>query len=154
MPDPDHVAAGRGFEVGCPTRRQPEMVSPTGPTCVAQDRLEQIMADHLRSFPHARSRVRHRAGLRRVGRARRRDDASPHVDGAKLAWVLNGWAAAPHTDTPTVDLVDRGLTFFTVAGSEWTRAGAALDVGVPVTVRAAREVTGELGDRPSARDAA
>jgi hypothetical protein len=105
------------------------------------------------------------------------------------AWIF-------HTDTSTIDLVDRGVTLFTVAGREWTRAGAAVDVGVPVTVReldlvtaramgvfadgallvrpdgapvgywrtahdarrrieqVAREVTGELGGRPSARDTA
>jgi 2-polyprenyl-6-methoxyphenol hydroxylase-like FAD-dependent oxidoreductase len=56
-----------------------------------------------------------------------------HVDlGGRLPHV---WL--PHTNgrTSTLDVLGRGLTLFTVAGSAWQRAAAELDVGMPMDVR-------------------
>jgi hypothetical protein len=52
--------------------------------------------------------------------------------------VPHAWVGG--TERSTVDLVTDGLTLFTASG-EWTRAAAALDVAVPVTVRALDVVT-------------
>jgi 2-polyprenyl-6-methoxyphenol hydroxylase-like FAD-dependent oxidoreductase len=49
--------AGTSFPVGYPTREQSEVVSPEGPACVAQDLLEPLLVEHLRSLPAAEIRT-------------------------------------------------------------------------------------------------
>jgi putative polyketide hydroxylase len=41
------AAAGTTHEVGFPTRAQQRLVSPTGPACVAQDRVERVLMEAL-----------------------------------------------------------------------------------------------------------
>jgi 2-polyprenyl-6-methoxyphenol hydroxylase-like FAD-dependent oxidoreductase len=41
---------GQAVEVGLPTREQAALVSPTSPACLAQDELEPLLEEHLRSF--------------------------------------------------------------------------------------------------------
>src|SRR5690349_4473459 len=43
--------AGSTHEVGVPTRAQASVISPTVPIAVAQDHLEPILEQHLRSLP-------------------------------------------------------------------------------------------------------
>jgi putative polyketide hydroxylase len=45
---------GEAIDVGLPTRRQAELVSPTAPACLAQDELEPLMEAHLDSFASVR----------------------------------------------------------------------------------------------------
>ena len=40
---------GHAVEVGLPTREQAMLVSPTAPACLAQDELEPLLEEHLRS---------------------------------------------------------------------------------------------------------
>jgi 2-polyprenyl-6-methoxyphenol hydroxylase-like FAD-dependent oxidoreductase len=40
---------GQAVEVGLPTREQATLVSPTAPACLAQDELEPLLEEHLRS---------------------------------------------------------------------------------------------------------
>ena len=47
------VAEGTAREVGYPTRAQSEQASPTFPACIAQDALERILIEHLRTLPAA-----------------------------------------------------------------------------------------------------
>ena len=53
------AAAGRGtqIDVGYPTARQSEVISPTSPACVPQDHLEAVLFEHLRSLPAATVRT-------------------------------------------------------------------------------------------------
>jgi 2-polyprenyl-6-methoxyphenol hydroxylase-like FAD-dependent oxidoreductase len=51
------VAAGTSIEVGYPTARQSELISPTSPACVPQDHLEAVLRDHLRTLPGATMRT-------------------------------------------------------------------------------------------------
>jgi putative polyketide hydroxylase len=48
------AAAGTALQVGYPSAEQSRMVSPTTPTCVAQDDLEPLLLAHLRAAPQAR----------------------------------------------------------------------------------------------------
>ena len=48
------AAAGSARSAVMPTREQAEMLSPTGPACIAQDELEPVLLRHLRSLPTAR----------------------------------------------------------------------------------------------------
>jgi putative polyketide hydroxylase len=41
---------GEAVEVGLPTRAQAALVSPTAPACLAQDELEPLLEEHLRSL--------------------------------------------------------------------------------------------------------
>ena len=49
--------AGTPFPVGYPTREQSAVISPSAPACVAQDELEPLLLDHLRSLPAARAEL-------------------------------------------------------------------------------------------------
>ena len=53
------AAADRGttIDVGYPTARQSEVISPTAPACVPQDHLEAVLFDHLTSLPAASVRT-------------------------------------------------------------------------------------------------
>jgi 2-polyprenyl-6-methoxyphenol hydroxylase-like FAD-dependent oxidoreductase len=53
------ASADRGtpIDVGYPTVRQSEMVSPTTPACVPQDHLEAVLLEHLRRLPAASIRT-------------------------------------------------------------------------------------------------
>jgi putative polyketide hydroxylase len=48
------AAAGTALQVGYPSAEQSRVVSPTTPTCVAQDDLEPLLLAHLRAAPQAR----------------------------------------------------------------------------------------------------
>jgi putative polyketide hydroxylase len=45
---------GEAIEVGLPTAEQAALVSPTSPACLAQDELEPLLEEHLRSLASAR----------------------------------------------------------------------------------------------------
>jgi putative polyketide hydroxylase len=45
---------GEPVEVGLPTREQAALVSPTAPACLAQDQLEPLLEEHVRSFASVR----------------------------------------------------------------------------------------------------
>ena len=45
--------AGRGVEVGLPTRAQAALLSPSAPECVPQDHLERVLLRSVRSLGHA-----------------------------------------------------------------------------------------------------
>ena len=47
--------AGTPFPVGYPTREQSAVISPSAPACVAQDELEPLLLDHVRSLPAGRA---------------------------------------------------------------------------------------------------
>ncbi len=56
-----------------------------------------------------------------------------HVDlGGRLAHV---WLPRTHGRTSSLDVLGRGLTLFTVAGTAWQHAAAELDAGIPIDVR-------------------
>ena len=44
------AATGSPFPVGFPTRQQSALISPSAPACVAQDHLEPVLLNHLRSL--------------------------------------------------------------------------------------------------------
>ena len=76
------AAADRGttIDVGYPTARQSEVISPTAPACVPQDHLEAVLFDHLISLPAASVRTgvavarRRRVTNRPAAPSRRRVD--------------------------------------------------------------------------------
>src|SRR5262249_11397697 len=45
--------AGNAVEVGYPSPEQSRLLSPTAPACIAQDELEPVLLEHLRSSAHA-----------------------------------------------------------------------------------------------------
>jgi putative polyketide hydroxylase len=53
LPNAARASEGTRIEVGYPTRAQSRVVSPTEAACVAQDHLEAVLLDHLRSLPSA-----------------------------------------------------------------------------------------------------
>src|SRR4051794_16756493 len=46
------AAAGEAVEVGYPSPEQSRLLSPTAPACVAQDEVEPLLLDRLRSLPN------------------------------------------------------------------------------------------------------
>ena len=48
------AAAGEAVEVGYPSPEQSRVLSPTAPACVAQDVVEPLLLEHLRSLPNVR----------------------------------------------------------------------------------------------------
>jgi len=51
------AASGRRLQVGYPSRAQSAVLSPSAPECVAQDHLEPVLLEHLRSLAPAEVRM-------------------------------------------------------------------------------------------------
>jgi putative polyketide hydroxylase len=77
------AASGTALPVGYPSPADSRMLSPTAPACIAQDDLEPLLLEHLRTIGHARIELgAELAGIRRTrggARAELRDGRSAHA---------------------------------------------------------------------------
>ena len=95
------AASGRHLQVGYPSRAQSAVLSPSAPECVAQDHLEPVLLEHLRSLAAAEVRMGTALAHVEVGpggvTATLRDvDTGARAGRCRADWLIGGRRRAQH----------------------------------------------------------